>query len=322
MLDGWRAVAIAMVIFEHAQFAVFYHAGSLWMRTGEHGVTIFFVLSGYLITSRLIAHPINLRHFYTRRFFRLLPVAWAYLAFLFLLRLHTGLKFITTRDALGCLFFYRNFMELLSPVSTSHFWSLSMEEQFYLTWPVLLFFLGVRRCRWIAVAGIVACALWRWFHWSYYDHIWRGDSTFVRADALLVGCLLALCWSQTQHLKSHAWLSVPCIFWLVYCVGHFSNLPPLSESIAIAVMIALSVLWRVPCPRPVAFVGRISYSIYVWQMIFLIPEAHFPLLARLLCIATFSLLSYYGIERPFSKVGYRLSNVRPSLQESGAFSVA
>ena len=81
-LDGWRGVAIVLVLFEHFQYTIFGGSLSSWMRTGQHGVTIFFVLSGFLITTTLVKGPINFRRFYIRRFFRLMPVAWSYLLFL------------------------------------------------------------------------------------------------------------------------------------------------------------------------------------------------------------------------------------------------
>jgi peptidoglycan/LPS O-acetylase OafA/YrhL len=158
-LDGWRGVAILLVLSDHVQMALLGHPMRQWALTGQHGVTIFFVLSGYLITSKLLEGPINLKTFYLRRFFRLMPVAWAYLATLWLFDALMRMHDMSVREATSCLLFYRNF--LIGHIATLHFWSLSIEEEFYLTWPVLLLLLGPRRNRWIALAGMFAVAGWR-----------------------------------------------------------------------------------------------------------------------------------------------------------------
>jgi hypothetical protein len=84
-LDGWRGIAITLVFVTHLQISLLGHLyhGYRWLDLGQHGVTLFFVLSGYLITSRLLGEEkINLGSFYLRRFFRLMPCAWAYLLIL------------------------------------------------------------------------------------------------------------------------------------------------------------------------------------------------------------------------------------------------
>jgi len=84
-LDGWRGIAVLLVLADHVRFALHAEA-SPGVATGQHGVTIFFVLSGFLITSKLMEEKnatgsIDLRSFYVRRFFRLMPAAWAFLLF-------------------------------------------------------------------------------------------------------------------------------------------------------------------------------------------------------------------------------------------------
>src|SRR5260370_34046992 len=110
-LDGWRGIAILMVTVAHAQEGLFnghaYH-DLAWLIIGLHGVAIFFVLSGYLITTRLLsADSIDLKAFYVRRFFRLMPTAWAYLACIGLLAWIMHVDFIGS-DAVACIFFFRN----------------------------------------------------------------------------------------------------------------------------------------------------------------------------------------------------------------------
>src|ERR1700678_2855001 len=98
VLDGWRGVAILLVLFDHIQFSIHGTYPQPWMQTGQHGVTIFFVLSGFLITSKLIEKPIDLRHFYIRRFFRLMPAAWTYLAALAVVGALMRVPLLTLKD--------------------------------------------------------------------------------------------------------------------------------------------------------------------------------------------------------------------------------
>jgi peptidoglycan/LPS O-acetylase OafA/YrhL len=191
-LDGWRGIAIMLVLFDHIQDSLLNRYLRPWTQTGQHGVTIFFVLSGFLITSKLLEGPINLKHFYLRRFFRLMPAAWAFLCALVLLDLLTGAHIVTLAGLSACVFFYRNFAQNVGSPVTGHFWSLSLEEQFYMVWPCVLLLAGARRCRWIAATGAIACASYRWFFWAYYNHNLMNNQTQVRADAPLIGCLLAL----------------------------------------------------------------------------------------------------------------------------------
>src|ERR1700739_802804 len=172
-LDGWRGIAILMVLVAHVEATYFGRPIPSWLNTGEHGVCIFFVLSGYLITSNLLQRGLNLRRFYIRRFFRLMPVAWAYLLFLGAAEVLVRYPRIALPEAASCLFFYRNYYGPIGTAATLHFWSLSVEEQFYLAWPLVLLLLGRRRCLQIVPVAIIGIAAWRYAHWSYYDRIYH-----------------------------------------------------------------------------------------------------------------------------------------------------
>jgi peptidoglycan/LPS O-acetylase OafA/YrhL len=136
-LDGWRGIAILLVLFNHVMNACVRNISSPWLATGHHGVTLFFVISGFLISANLTAGPIDLKRFYIRRFFRLMPVAWAYLGVLLLI--DASVHIVSPSAIVSSLFFYRNFTGTAFGSSTWHFWSLSLEEQFYLAWPPVLF---------------------------------------------------------------------------------------------------------------------------------------------------------------------------------------
>jgi peptidoglycan/LPS O-acetylase OafA/YrhL len=311
-LDGWRGIAILLVLVDHLQDALLGHYLRPWTQTGGHGVTIFFVLSGFLITSNLSRGPINLRQFFLKRALRLLPVAWTYLLVLVLLDYfaHTHLSF----GLKACLLFYRNFVGQVGVGMTGHFWSLSLEEQFYLAWPPLLLLAGLRLSRWLAVAGALSCAIYRWQHWTYYNHNILSGHTQVRADALLIGCLLALLLSGRVNLPTVQWQragTVLAFAVLLFCMARFHGLAPLSENVAIAGLLAATLLRpvRILSARWLTYLGTISYSLYVWQellMGFYPGWGHVLILCTMLPLLTLS--SYYLIERPCTRFGRMISS--------------
>lgn len=317
-LDGWRGVAILLVLADHLQSALLGHYARPWTRTGQHGVTLFFVLSGFLITAKLAENPTTLRSFYIRRFFRLMPAAWSYLAFLGVVELLFHVHATSLSGIASCVFFFRNYSSSHLRI-TGHFWSLSIEEQFYLVWPSLLVLAGVKRTRWLAIFGAFACAVYRFFRWQHYDHVWLSFRTEVRFDALLVGCVLALLFHDPKLRSSVARVSrqivLPALIAFAYCIAHFHWLPPLYEDVAIAVLLAASVAYprsslaRLMSLRPLAWLGIVSYSIYVWQQFFVVVHQRLWVTVTMIAIMpVFVLVSYYLIERPCVRIGHRLTH--------------
>jgi peptidoglycan/LPS O-acetylase OafA/YrhL len=316
-LDGLRGIAILLVLTDHVQHAIMLRYWRPWCQTGQHGVTLFFVLSGYLITSRLIKGPIDLKRFYIRRFFRLMPTAWTYLAFLFLIHLVTGATVMSSSAAFASLFCYRNFLLSGSDVLTGHFWSLSLEEQFYLVWPPILFFAGAQPSRWIAGLAAIACAGYRWFAWSHYNSNVLNGQSQVRADAPLIGCLLALMMSDPRICAALArtakFFVIPAAAIFLTCMAEFHWLPPLAECVAIALLTAAAVLAprsiaaKLLSFKPLMKLGVLSYSIYVWHELFTIFRSPVRLLVVMPLVA---LGSYYFIEQPCRRIGVRLSSPR------------
>jgi peptidoglycan/LPS O-acetylase OafA/YrhL len=317
-LDGWRGIAIALVLIDHLQAALLRGYLYPWTHTGQHGVTIFFVLSGFLITSKLLQAPGDLKQFYLRRVFRLMPTAWVYLAALGILGWILPQKFITGAEFYSCVLFYRNFLGPQLTVAAGHFWSLSIEEQFYLVWPGLLLLAGIRSAKWFAVGAIAACAIYRFEHWDYYDRIWLSFRTEVRYDALLVGCLLSLL-TQEARLRSIflRWsriLAIPAFAFFLYCITRFHWLAPLSECLAIAILIAgtsfdsNSGVTRFLSFSPLVWLGTVSYSVYVWQQFFLQQWRLPQVSVGMICVMPiFALANYYWIERPCTRLGHRLT---------------
>jgi len=319
-LDGWRGFAITLVLFDHVQHALLGRYVRPWTQTGQHGVTIFFVLSGFLITSKLIQAPIDLKSFYTRRFFRLMPAAWAYLAFVLLLGAITRIPFTNPAGVLSCLLFYRNYVGNWAGGVTGHFWSLSLEEQFYLVWPCILLLAGIRRSLWIAALGAIACAVFRFAFWAKYNQGIASTQSQVRADALLVGCILAILLADARNIAfATRWsvrLALPALAAVLFAIARYHWLAPLFESVSIAILIALTMLHRSAwfarpfSLAPIAWLGTISYSLYLWQELFTDFRGPWALAVGL---PLFALASYYCIERPFNRLGHRLTR-RPALE--------
>lgn len=302
-LDGWRGVAVLMVLSTHLLDAFPKASTKAWEHAGQHGVTLFFVLSGFLITGTLMKNS-NLRTFYVRRFFRLMPVAWTYLATMEVLGV------CHWRDTLSCLLFFRNYYPIPASM-TLHFWSLSVEEQFYLFWPFIFVLAGTRRARWIAILGALICAFYRVMEWRWYDRFFWNFHTEVRIDSLFVGCLLALVFPQVKDACSR--LVIPSLLLLAFCLYRFHGLPPLCECIAMAVLVGATAatpnlaLSRMLAARPLVWLGTISYSIYVWQFYFCIPRKPEVTLALIAVMPIFAIGSYYLIERPCNRFGHKLA---------------
>lgn len=208
-LDGLRAVSIAVVFFSHA--------GVSPLIPGGFGVTVFFFLSGYLITSLLIQEhalhqSIAIKAFYLRRVVRLGPPLLITLAFATLLvLLGVAEGDLSAAAIVSQIFFYTNYFALYGPdVGNSVqglgiLWSLAVEEHFYLLYPWVFIMLARDRIRLRTIVALLATVLiWRmiWFYgfgsseWEIYTR------TDTRIDSMLYGCLLAL---MTGRGKSGAW---------------------------------------------------------------------------------------------------------------------
>jgi peptidoglycan/LPS O-acetylase OafA/YrhL len=162
----------------------------------------------------------------------------------------------------------------------------------------------------------MACAVYRWRFWAYYDHNITNNQSQVRADALLVGCLLALLLEDVRfraaaHRLARLWPLAAAV--LLYCMSRFEWLPPLTECVAIACLIGTTVLEpraalaRVFSFAPLAYLGLISYSIYLWQELFMGFRSVLMLVTAMPLVVIFS---YYGIEQPCTRLGHRLTRAR------------
>jgi len=334
-LDGLRAVGILTVLAFH----VGAFSGTRVLDGGFLGVQVFFVISGFLITALLLEEHernerISLGKFYVRRALRLFPALFAavavaaiYSTFAPRNQLHD-----TAHEAVAAVFYWDNWFHALRVGPNTillHTWSLSIEEQFYLLWPLLLLLaLHFRRSRtrlWLlplalAAGTVIGRAAVIATDSHQFNRLYFGTDT--RADALLIGCTLALVWARgwlQAAARAFAWLAVPAVVVLALLMW-FATVPGrslylyglLACSLAAGVLIVNVVAGR-PAPLvralelpALVFVGKISYGLYLWHyVVFWIVRDYtggWSLAARvpleLAIAAGVAVASYYLLELP------------------------
>ena len=336
-LDGWRAIAILSVMAYHDSLHRIGPFSTAWLHEhGNLGVDVFFSISGFLICWRLITEEdtrgvISRHNFYIRRAFRILPAAAVFLAALLILKAVVHLP-VQLPEVLSSFFFLRNYTGSFShfqstyPFYTSHFWSLAVQEHFYLILPVLLLLTAKKwRVRLLLILAI-AVSLHRIVPGSRLSF-----HTDMRLDELLVPASLALLLrssllSQPRHYhRLTQFLRFWPLVWLVLLIPITYDLIPRTTGFLIAWLMPLAILGTMLRPQswvsrilenPVLrYIGRVSYSLYLWQQLFMI--SHFGAnTARLGILQTWpynwlmafvcTLFSYYLIERPMIRLGHRL----------------
>jgi peptidoglycan/LPS O-acetylase OafA/YrhL len=338
VLDGWRAIAISLVVWHHATMSAYTDQDLYWATSrsqlGAFGVDIFFGISGLLITSLLLQEfqrkgSISLQSFYIRRVFRILPPVFALLLVVGWLGLIQ-----TPLELASCLGFFRNYIpETLGGTFTRHLWSLAVEEHFYLLWPAALVWL----CRKNTVVdghpvayAAIFFGLWRVFveQSGWTTRVLAGANkhfrTDLRADALLWGCFVAFLIAAPESRELvRRYLSAPVVavaaFAALMCVLIYSMLTTLWFAMLIPVVLAGTMLhpeWkfcRVLETVPMRLLGRLSYSLYLWQGLFLLP-GWFPKMSvlqrwpwNLPAALAVAAISYLLIEKPCMEFGRTLA---------------
>ncbi|WP_022881552.1 acyltransferase family protein [Gryllotalpicola ginsengisoli] len=297
-IQGLRAIAVAAVVV--------YHGGVQVISGGYVGVDMFFVISGFLITTHLLRDvlatgKVDFAGFYARRARRILPASFAVV----ILTLAAAFLFIppaqikqAADDAIWTVFYVPNMAfaergtnylaQTDAPSLFQHYWSLGVEEQFYLLWPLLLviFFFIARRSRLALgffLAAVGAVSLWLCVQWTPTANSWAYFSLPARAWEFMAGGLIALLLSSGIALPKFlgallGWAGIAGIAWTVLTYTDSTSFPGTAAIVPVAATAAVILGGARPAVygpfgllgiAPMRWVGEISYSLYL---------VHWPLL--------------------------------------------
>jgi peptidoglycan/LPS O-acetylase OafA/YrhL len=331
-LDGLRGIAILLVLGAHTQTPGFPDGAA------GTGVTLFFVLSGFLITSLLLAElgrsgRVDLRIFYGRRALRLVP---GLVAVLVVVAILASLRFMPPaamagtdyRTAvLGAGTYLANWFAVAgqSLGMLGHTWSLAVEGQFYLLWPALLLVglrLGRERLAVVVLVAICLVTPYRFLVGQTGDcmHVLVGTDT--HADALLLGCVLAIL--GTRWHQSFGWLGLAgiCAVALLWTNDRPGEWVLTIPAAAVASTMAVGGCPRALAWRPLVFFGKISYGLYLWHG--LVIWWALPWFVAVPLSVGIAWVSYVALESPFLRLKDRVGATRRQLEPapSQAYGIA
>ncbi|MGD0482871.1 MAG: acyltransferase [Terracidiphilus sp.] len=330
-LDGLRALSIALVIIGHLSGTRGFATLDLGIGDYAHlGVVVFFLISGYLITRLMLLERaktgrVSLKRFYERRIVRLFPASYAYIACVCVLCV-AGIVHLRATDIWHAVTYTVNFLPNRGK-EIGHLWSLSVEEQFYLIWPCTFVLLGRRRAGWIAAGVILFGPAARFSDWLFLRGTPYHDLEMfpMVADSLAMGCLLAMVggWLEVKnwYLRLFRPVYLVGLVALVLLINRYMGYTVVYVfgtsviNLCLAVLIHRSVYCshdlagKVLNWEPIAIVGVLSYSLYLWQQLFLNRESSawacsFP--QNLVFAIAAALGSYFLLEKPLLKLRRRL----------------
>lgn len=338
-LDGLRAISALLVIAQHLGAANMARIPVLWrVDYGNLGVRVFFVISGFLITSLLLCEhaqtgQISLRDFYIRRAFRILPAYYVF-AVIVILLIPTGFVIAQHEKLLPPLLFFSNYVQNRGS-SFMHTWSLSVEEQFYLLWPGVLVLLGLKRSVYAALGLMLLAPAMRGLVDTGVIPFYSEYGFEEVCDALATGCILALLrdrlWAVRSYrrlVESPYVLLVPATAIALIAVHpsednvpsstgaalikHLLALPLLNIGIALVIdryiRFPASAVGKLLNSRPAQWIGVRSYSLYLWQEVFTLSHLAMP--AKLIGTFVSAWISYRYVETPFLALRSRLGRKR------------
>ncbi|MFD0767285.1 acyltransferase family protein [Mucilaginibacter lutimaris] len=329
-LDGLRALAIIIVVIRHLDI-FFYNVFN-----GGLGVDIFFVLSGFLITSLCLKEKsktgsLSLKRFYLRRILRIFPIAYLYLILVIILNFIFHLD-IAWFQLAGAALFITNFSYFransFTPY-TGHFWSLSVEEQFYLLFPFLL----KKRTNWyfafilfIVFVLPVICFLQSIIPNINTGILYAFTHYLIKFQGIGVGCFVSILAFKgildTTALFRYKWAGNLIAIFLIFYIGYddFYSVKAIYFNLIISLLIGYIIItnltksndvvyWSLNC-KPMKFIGKLSYSIYMWQQLFVSEYARMPKFItaypyNIIGIILIPIASYYLYERYFLKLKNR-----------------
>ena len=322
-LDGLRAIAIGAVFIHHA-----FEVKILWM-----GVDLFFVLSGFLITGILFNQKRKtfgkyIGSFYERRAKRILP---AYVIVLIITAFLFGVGW------LHVWYLYIGGMNFVVPLGyftpgTLPLWSLAVEEQFYLLWPLAVYWLDRKQLIYCASAMLVAAPVLRWVCTPlFHDHFAIYMLLPFRMDTLAAGALIALVWPELQQKLAHQggerlrWLitgagavaAAVALLALRYLNAHgdttsantkMGNTGIFEAVLVIVTAVFLAVLLgfgkKLLSTWIFQWIGRISYSIYLIHLTALYLAPHHNVMIAVVMTLVYSVVMWFVVENPINNLGH------------------
>ncbi len=336
-LNGLRGIAIIMVVFSHLRLADNFFYNTIF--SGPRGVNIFFVLSGFLISTlcikeKVLTHSISLKNFYIRRVLRIFPVAYLFIVSLIILNLFfkLGIHYINIMGAsLYLMDFSSYFRKHYFSWYTGHFWSLSVEEQFYLIIPFILkrkfqaYLLVILSIIFVLplIIGFqyIFPALNKGFFYAFTHFT-------IKFQAIAVGCLFSVLvfkYPINKWFSGKAKIILNLLAFLLILFIPYSdlfNLESVFTGLLIAFLIGYIIVSNITQCNDLVFkflntkilntIGILSYSIYIWQQIFTSGDKKLPGFMvnnpyNIFCIIIVSCCSYYFYERSFLKLKSRFS---------------
>lgn len=274
-LDGVRGAAVVLVVISHAGIGILGSAAIV-------GVTMFFVLSGYLITRLLLDEVseggISLRAFYARRAIRLLPALAVYLVGFAIIVQWLHLDVSIWASSWPAMFYFANYAQVFGDglVAHEHLWSLAVEEHFYVFWPLIV---GAGLIRGTRVLGLSVLALLVWRGAvGTWDASWAYLGSDTNAYALGLGCLLAFYEHNARLPHLPSWL-VPASFAVLLALGSLPlsdgtlsvwsqlGVPPAAALASVALVAGVvSSRSHLMDSHILGWFGMISYSLYLWHL--------------------------------------------------------
>ncbi len=338
--DGLRALAIILVYFGHAEHTIdsnnqFWNILSIFIANSGLGVRLFFVLSGYLITMLIIKEininsHFNIKGFYIRRILRIFPSFYSFLAVVFILNLVLHWD-ITVQQFAAAGSFTWNYKGIWHDGSATgnwflgHLWTLSLEEQFYLLWPFLIAFFGIKKMRFISLFTILILPFIRVIIYFLFpsQRGYLGMMLHTAIDSILVGCYMAIVIQNPAYCQyiqkfKESFIAVSLIWPLFiapildfYIRGYSISIGLTIDALILGFMIAwlhnnpLSYINKLLSHTILVYIGKLSYSLYLWQQLFLTPlnttiSGIFPYNIGFSFLV--ALISYYLIEKPFLRI--------------------